>query len=126
MKYLFIHATGLPYISKNTYEFKGFRCLFRLDGSLIWFEESGEDYTYDLDTLAGPSQHILYEGDYNCDNRSYKQYDALESYVKYCILRYPNVKICGAEYADEKYEKGFDVSTWLHNIGVDRKNAYHA
>ena len=58
--------------------------------------------------------------------RGYKQYDALENYVKYCILRYPNVKICGAEYADEKYEKGFDVSSWLDNIGLDKKNVYHA
>lgn len=96
---------------------------------------------YDNDNLVEPweitngasgvnsvSRHIVYVG--GCDKkmkpkdtRTNEQKLSLEAYVKYKILRYPNIKVVGHNQLDKgKACPSHDVSEWLREIGIDEKN----
>tara|TARA_R100001443_G_scaffold104862_1_gene113675 strand:+ start:9679 stop:10083 length:405 start_codon:yes stop_codon:yes gene_type:complete len=55
------------------------------------------------------------------DNRTYMQVDSMEVYVKYHILKNPNLYVaCASVFSD--YEMGFDIKNFVEELGVDSKN----
>ncbi len=93
---------------------KGFHSIIHKDGSLQELKKSHSKYYYEdvenqlLDYLPGKSRHILYV----CDTTmTYNQYDSIEVYIKYQILKNPNLKIV----SDPKY---------LKEIGVKESNIF--
>ena len=67
--------------------------------------------------------HVIYDGDGYADDRTYKQYDAMEIFMKYHVLIYPKVKIAGIYQVGETNEPGFEVPAWLKEISLI-KNSY--
>ena len=50
---------------------------------------------------------------------------SLELYVKYTIMRHPNIQIGGHnQFTDQKSCPGFDVPDWCTKIGVSQANIY--
>ena len=110
MKNIVIHCAEEEGL--KTKDLNDYHCIFKKDGSVIESKKSSEgDF------------HILYEKDTLDIN--YKQYDNLETYVKYHIMLNPWVTIFGSKHIDKKNLKTFDVQNWLYEIGVDRKNIRH-
>ena len=59
------------------------------------------------------------------DTRTPEQKYALEIYVKYMILRHPNILVCGHDQFANKACPSFDVPKWAESIGVNKKNIYY-
>ena len=110
MKNIIIHCIETEDLKDN--DLNDYHCMFKKDGSVIESKKSSEgDF------------HILYEKDTLDIN--YKQYDNLETYVKYHIMLNPWVTIFGSKHIDKESLKTFDVENWLYEIGVDKKNIRH-
>lgn len=74
--------------------------------------------------------HICYIGGLDTsgkkkDTRTLHQLNTLTIYVRYMILRNPEIKIAGHNQLAEKDCPSFDVSDWCRKIGVQEKNIYN-
>lgn len=56
------------------------------------------------------------------DTRTKEQNYTLEQYVRFTILRNPNIKVIGHNQISNKSCPSFDVSIWLREIGISEKN----
>lgn len=65
--------------------------------------------------------YIKANKDSHRDNRTYLQVDSMEVYVKYHILKNPNLFIADAECFTE-YTMGFDINSIVEELGVSKKN----
>lgn len=55
------------------------------------------------------------------DNRTYLQVDSMEVYIKYHILKNPNLYVADADnFSDMKM--GFDINNIVEELGVSKKN----
>lgn len=75
------------------------------------------------------SIHVCYIGgldsDYKPkDTRTLKQINSLVTYVRYIILRNPDIQVAGHNQLAAKACPCFSVPTWLKQIGVSPKNIY--
>jgi len=119
----------------------GYSDMIHLDGKL-------ENLVpYDQDDLVEPweltngvrghnshSRHVVYVGgasEYKPaefqhyppkDTRTDEQRKALETYVKYTILRHPDIVVVGHNQLANKACPSFDVPSWLRSIGIDEKH----
>lgn len=110
----------------------GYSDLIQLNGrivNLIPFNQ--DDYVDSWEISNGAkgynsiSRHVVYSGGaFGVDTRTQAQKHALEVYVKYMILRYPNIKVCGHNQLSNKYCPSFNVPKWLREIGVANRNIY--
>lgn len=50
------------------------------------------------------------------------QLTSIELYVKYTIMRHPNIKIAGHNQFSSKVCPGFDVPDWCDSIGIQKAN----
>jgi len=126
MNYIVIHPSITVSLDKTILSQQGFKFIFNKDGSVFKFEELDLDFPYTLDTLPGNSIHVVYDGNGKFDDRTYKQYDAMEIFIKYHILISPLVKIAGINQIEENNKIGFSISNWLKEIGINNKNIYDA
>ena len=55
------------------------------------------------------------------DNRTYLQVDSMEVYIKYHILKNPNLYIADADNFSEM-KMGFDIDNIVKELGVSKKN----
>ena len=55
------------------------------------------------------------------DNRTYLQVDSMEVYIKYHILKNPDLYVADANNFSEM-EMGFDMDNIVEELGVSRKN----
>ena len=55
------------------------------------------------------------------DNRTYKQVDSMEAYIRYKLLRNPSLIICDINIFT-KYTMGFDLENLAKEIGIPKKN----
>lgn len=74
--------------------------------------------------------HICYIGGLDTsgktkDTRTLHQLNTLTIYVRYMILRNPEIKIAGHNQLAVKDCPSFDVSDWCRKIGVQEKNIYN-
>lgn len=121
----------------------GYADLVYLDGQLVNLIPFNTDDFVDLwevsngvEGLNGRSRHICYIGGCDkddlkkkVDTRTDAQRYTLEIYVKYTIMRHPNIQVlghCQAPSAKGKACPSFDVPSWLREINVPEKNIYPA
>jgi N-acetylmuramoyl-L-alanine amidase len=78
------------------------------------------------------ARHLCYIGGTEANNinvpkdtRTRGQLDAMETYVKFHILRYPHILVLGHNQVQSNRRGGcpsFDVPAWLRSIGVEERN----
>ena len=106
--------------------------------NLIPFDQDGHIDPWEISNGAkgynSISRHIVYVG--GCSNekeewmeyypakdtRTPEQLNTLEIYIKYTILRHPDIKVIGHNQVANKSCPSFNVTFWLQSIGVDQKN----
>ena len=123
MKYLIIHPSSSAPLDKKILAGQGYNYIFNKDGSVTELEKPDYDVVYNLDTLPGLAMHVIYDGDGYADDRTYKQYDTMEIFVKYHALINPKLKIAGFYQIKETEDPGFEVPKWLKDIGM-QNNSY--
>jgi len=153
LKHLVIHCTDTPegrptssadirdwHIRGNGWTKVGYSDMFHLDGTLENLIPFNQDNTVDpwevsngARGLNGTSRHIVYVGGKQrltgraIDTRTEGQKEALATYVRYMVLRHPNIKVMGhyqAASARGKTCPNFDVPCWLQEIGIPSINIY--
>ncbi len=117
----------------------GYSDIIYLDGELvniIPFNQDGDVDGWEISNGArginGVSRHIVYVGGKDKankkskDTRTDEQKITLETYVKFMLLRHPQIQILGHYQApgSGKTCPNFDVPEWLASIGVADKNSY--
>ena len=154
LKYLIIHCTDTPenrevtandVISWHTapkprgngWKKAGYTDIIYLDGSLHNITPFDQDDDVDgFEVTNGArgynsvSRHICYVGGKSVkgetkDTRTSEQYDTLETYVLYTILRHPNVKVAGRYHFSPKKCPAFNVEKFCEDIGLSKKNIYY-
>jgi len=81
------------------------------------------------------SRHLCYIGglreevidDYwePADTRTPRQIYNMEVYVRYMIMRHPDIKVGGHNQISGKFCPCFDVPEWLESLNIDKKNIYN-
>ena len=149
LKYLIIHCTDTPadrpvssneirkwHLEENGWKRVGYSDMIHLDGALENLHFFNQDNTVDNYEITngakgfnGCSRHVVYVGGRRGgkahDTRTDEQWDALETYVRYMILRHPNIQVLGhRDVNKDKDCPSFDVAYWLSSICIDKKNIY--
>lgn len=127
----------------------GYSDMIYLDGSLVNLTPFNYDQeidpwemTWGVKGMNSKSRHAVYVGglayDYEtpidedtdqpgymaADTRTPNQLHAMEIYVKYMILRHPDIKVAGHYQFAMKACPSFNVPKWLRSIGIDEKNIH--
>lgn len=117
----------------------GYSDIIHLDGSLenlVPFDLNNEvdqwEITNGASGINSVSRHVVYAGGLNADDktkakdtRTAGQLRTMETYVRYMILRHPQLKVAGHNQFANKACPSFDVPTWLRSIGIDESNIYN-
>lgn len=79
--------------------------------------------------INSKSRHIVYVGGTDKvgnpkDTRNHEQKEAMKSYVRNFVAKYPDAKVCGHNQFAPKACPSFDVPAWLRSIGIPEKNIY--
>ena len=119
----------------------GYSDLIQLDGKLVNLQEFDQDNVVDpwevtngASGYNGLCRHVVYSG--GCaadkpegfkhyppkDTRTDAQRNSLEKYVKYTVMRHPEIKVIGHNQVSNKGCPSFDVPKWLESIGIESKN----
>lgn len=145
LQLLVIHCTDTPegrevtkkdieqwHLKERGWSKVGYSDLIQVSGSLLNLIPFNQDDIVDPWEISngakgfnGKSKHVVYAGGYQGkDTRNEFQEYALHVYVKYMILRHPNIKVCGHNQLSSKSCPSFDVPKWLREIGIEEKNIY--
>jgi len=119
----------------------GYSDMIHIDGrleNLIEFDQDDNVDPWEVSNGAAgynsTSRHVVYVGgaDKNKpegfryfpikDTRTPEQVETLEIYVRFMILRHPEIKIVGHNQISNKGCPSFDVGSWLANICINAKN----
>lgn len=147
LTYLVIHCTATPegrevsrldiekwHLVDRGWSKVGYSDMIHIDGALenlIAFDMDDEVDAWEISNGAkgynGISRHVVYVGGLDDtfrskDTRTPPQMASLETYVKFTILRHPEIKVIGHNQISAKSCPSFDVEHWLLCIGVNRKN----
>ena len=152
LKYLIIHCTDTPegrVVTKHDIETwhlgpkpdgrgwskVGYSDMINLEGeliNLIPFDQDDEVDSFEISNGArgmnSKSRHVVYVGGQEKDTRAPKdtktiqQIEALTTYIKYTVLRHPDIKIAGHYHFSDKGCPNFDVTHFCRSIGIDDKN----
>lgn len=143
LEYLIIHCTDTPegreiykkdieqwHLKERGWSRVGYSDLIQLDGTIVNLIEFDQDDTVDPWEISNGasgynsiSRHVVYAGGgKGVDTRTLEQRKALEVYVKYNLLRFPNIKVIGHNQVSTKQCPSFDVPKWLREIGIPSKN----
>ncbi len=108
----------------------GYSDLINLKGELILLTDWNQDnliqsheMTWGVSGINSISRHVVYAGGINKqrkpeDTRNKAQHYALEHYVKFMLLRYPQITVHGHNEFSNKACPSFDVQVWLREIGL--------
>jgi len=126
----------------------GYSDMIYLDGELVNLTPFNQDNKVDpwemswgAKGMNSRSRHVVYVGgltyDYDtpldeddkpgympADTRTPEQLVSMEIYVKYMILRHPNIKVAGHNQFAAKACPSFNVPQWLRDIGILEKNIH--
>ena len=92
--------------------------LINTDGSLSTINNPSENKDDDILKLA----YIKPLKQNNLDNRTFKQVDSMEAYIKYHILRYPSIYICDVSLFYDNLKVGFKIKNLSDEMGIDSKS----
>lgn len=121
----------------------GYNDIMLLDGSiqnLTPFNQDGEVDPWEVANgvkgYNGRSRHLCYIGGLReeviddhwepADTRTERQLYSLEVYVRYMIMRHPNIKVGGHNQVSKKPCPGFNTVEWLESLGINPKNIFGA
>lgn len=149
LKYLMIHCTDTPegrpissddirkwHLEERGWKRVGYSDMIHLDGALENlhpFDQNnfidGYEITNGARGFNGCTRHVVYvggrRGSKSYDTRTDEQWEALETYVRYMILRHPQIQVMGhTDVNPDKACPSFDVGYWLTSICIDPKNIY--
>lgn len=117
----------------------GYSDMIYLDGSLVNIIPFNQDDVVDPWEISngarginGVSRHVVYAGGLEKagkkakDTRTKEQLYTLEAYVRFMLLRHPDIQILGHNQAPgaNKACPSFDVPKWLKSLGIPEKNIY--
>ena len=115
----------------------GYSDMIMLNGDLINLQDWDQDEYVESDELTNGargfnavSRHVMYVGGmdkafkFAKDTRSHAQEEALITYVKFHILRYPEIKVMGHNQISSKACPSFDVPFWLRSHCIGEDNIY--
>jgi N-acetylmuramoyl-L-alanine amidase len=126
----------------------GYSDMIYLDGALVNLTPFNQDnkvdnweMTWGAKGMNSRSRHVVYVGgleyDYEtplddddkpgymaADTRTPQQLHAMEVYVKYMILRHPNIKVAGHNQFAVRACPSFNVPKWLRSVGIPAKNIH--
>jgi N-acetylmuramoyl-L-alanine amidase len=152
LKYLVIHCTATPegreVSAKDIFDWHtnpkplgrgwsrvGYTDLIQLDGTLLNLRPFNQDNDIDNWEITngargynGVARHVVYAGGLTKDlkapkdTRTKAQLNSLETYVKYMVLRHPDIKVIGHNQISNRDCPSFNVTPWLVAIGVNPKN----
>ena len=118
----------------------GYSDIIELDGSLHNIRPYNSDnliqnweYTFGVKgstMMNRNARHVCYIGGIEADGtpkdtRTVKQKDSLQTYIKYDILRNPDVLILGHNQVQHKACPSFDVPQWMYDMGCSSHNYMH-
>jgi N-acetylmuramoyl-L-alanine amidase len=126
----------------------GYSDVFELDGDLVNLTPFNTDNKVDPWEISWGargfnyrSRHVCYvgglkrevvndaDGDVETwvpsDTRTPRQLYAMEIYIKYMIIRHPNIRVAGHNQVSNKACPSFNVPKWLESIGIPSKNIYY-
>lgn len=129
------------HLKENGWSRVGYSDMIHLDGrleNLIPFDQDDEVDPWEISNGArgynSMSRHIVYVGGSAAqkaewmktyppkDTRTPEQTRTLETYVKYMIIRHPQIRVVGHNELSNKSCPSFDVSSWLRSIGIHDNN----
>ena len=90
------------------------------DGTLSSISNKSTNETFCTDNFTRLA-YIKTVKDSEKDNRTYLQVDSMEVYIKYHILKNPDLYVADANNFSEM-EMGFDMDNIVEELGVSRKN----
>ena len=90
------------------------------DGTLSSISNKSTNETFCRDSFTRLA-YIKTVKDSEKDNRTYLQVDSMEVYIKYHILKNPDLYVADANNFSEM-EMGFDMDNIVEELGVSRKN----
>lgn len=109
----------------------GYSDMIALNGNLInlrnWDQDDlieNDEFTNGARGFNSVSRHVVYVGGMGGDTRTDAQKEALLTYVKYHILRYPWIKIVGHNQISSKRCPSFNVPQWLRDNCIGEDNIY--
>lgn len=114
----------------------GYSDIVLLDGtlqSLVPFDTNSVVDKWELTNGASGynaiARHICYIGGKGLDGkvkdtRTKEQLYTLETYIRYMLLRHPNIKVCGHNQLSDKACPSFNVPIWLDTLGIDKKHIF--
>ncbi len=119
----------------------GYSDMVHIDGTLenlIEFDQDDNVDSWEISNGArgfnGTSRHLVYVGGAQKskpfwmryyppkDTRTPEQRRTLITYVKFMILRHPDILVCGHNQLANKACPSFDVPKWLRENGIAEKN----
>ena len=92
--------------------------LINTDGSLSIVDNPSEKKDEDIIKLA----YIKPLKQNNLDNRTYKQVDSMEAYIKYFILRNPDMYICDVSFFYNDLKTGFKIDNLAEEMGINKRS----
>lgn len=146
---IIIHCTATPegrrvtrkdleqwHLKERGWSKLGYSDMIHIDGSLENLTDFNQDNIVDNDEMTwgvkgqnSVSRHVVYVGGigtdlYPKDTRTIAQKQTMVIYLRFMILRHPNVKIAGHNQFANKACPSFDVTAWLLKNKFPEKNIY--
>ena len=94
--------------------------IINLDGTLSTVNNKSKDINICSDSYTRLA-YIKSGKDSHRDNRTYKQVDSMEAYIRYKLLSNPSLLLCDISIFT-KYEMGFSLDNLAKEIGIPKKN----
>ena len=92
--------------------------LINTDGSLSTVNNPSKNKDEDIIKLA----YIKPLKQNNLDNRTFKQVDSMEAYIKYKVLRNPGMYICDVSFFYNNLKVGFKIENLADEMGIDERS----
>jgi len=124
------------HLKENKWSRLGYSDIIHLDGTLENLTDfnqndivENEEMTWGVKGQNSISRHIVYAGGlgrdmYPKDTRTLAQKQTMIIYLRFMILRHPNVQIAGHNQFANKACPSFDVRLWLTKNKFPEKNIY--
>ena len=143
LKYLVIHCTATPagrevtrkdieqwHLKERGWSRVGYSDMIHLDGKLENLTDynqnnfvDGFEITNGARGYNGISRHVVYVGGmHGKDTRTPQQKETLLTYIRFTILRHPNIKVIGHNNIANKACPSFNVQEWLKYECINEKN----
>ena len=116
----------------------GYSDIIELNGRLVNMQDWNQDAfikeweqtwgVHGSTMLNRNARHLCYIGGMDReykevkDTRNFAQLNTMETYIKFTLLRYPNIVIAGHNQVQPKGCPSFDVPDYLREIGIAEKN----